>query len=155
MTVWHLSTFLRSHLPQVIVPLRVTSLSSARALSTRANITASPRIIVEAILIARTSLGKNNPWLYRDRVYWLALCRARSDSRRGGNWLVASAGAVGPQIDSRCGRLTINLFPARAQSPMDEAIRKAEVLIEALSYIRNFRDRLTVIKLGGSAMEDA
>src|SRR5437588_6244254 len=37
---------------------------------------------------------------------------------------------------------------------MDNAIRKAEVLIEALSYIRNFRDRLTVIKLGGSAMED-
>src|SRR5207302_7712479 len=38
---------------------------------------------------------------------------------------------------------------------MDDAIRKAEVLIEALSYIRTFRDRLTVIKLGGSAMEDA
>jgi acetylglutamate kinase len=38
---------------------------------------------------------------------------------------------------------------------MDDAIRKAEVLIEALSYIRQFRDRLTVIKLGGSAMEDA
>jgi acetylglutamate kinase len=38
---------------------------------------------------------------------------------------------------------------------MEDAIRKAEVLIEALSYIRNFRDRLTVIKLGGSAMEDA
>ena len=37
---------------------------------------------------------------------------------------------------------------------MDEAIRKAEVLIEALGYIRRFRDRLTVIKLGGSAMED-
>ena len=37
---------------------------------------------------------------------------------------------------------------------MDEAIRKADVLIEALSYIRTFRDRLTVIKLGGSAMED-
>jgi acetylglutamate kinase len=37
---------------------------------------------------------------------------------------------------------------------MDDAIRKAEVLIEALSYIRKFRDRLTVIKLGGSAMED-
>src|SRR6516225_11766728 len=37
---------------------------------------------------------------------------------------------------------------------MDEAIKKADVLIEALSYIRNFRDRLTVIKLGGSAMED-
>src|SRR4051812_41443959 len=37
---------------------------------------------------------------------------------------------------------------------MEDAIRKAEVLIEALSYIRNFRDRLTLIKLGGSAMED-
>jgi acetylglutamate kinase len=37
---------------------------------------------------------------------------------------------------------------------MDHAIRKAEVLIEALSYIRKFRDKLTVIKLGGSAMED-
>src|SRR5579871_466750 len=38
---------------------------------------------------------------------------------------------------------------------MHDAIRKADVLIEALSYIRTFRDRLTVIKLGGSAMEDA
>jgi acetylglutamate kinase len=38
--------------------------------------------------------------------------------------------------------------------PMENAIRKAEVLIEALSYIRKFRDRLTVIKLGGSAMEE-
>src|SRR5436309_68217 len=37
---------------------------------------------------------------------------------------------------------------------MDDAIRKADVLIEALSYIRTFRDGLTVIKLGGSAMED-
>ncbi len=37
---------------------------------------------------------------------------------------------------------------------MDDAIRKAEALIEALNYIRTFRDRLTVIKLGGSAMED-
>jgi acetylglutamate kinase len=38
---------------------------------------------------------------------------------------------------------------------MDDAIRKAEALIEARSYIRMFRDKLTVIKLGGSAMEDA
>src|SRR5881227_3952749 len=37
---------------------------------------------------------------------------------------------------------------------MIDAIRKAEALIEALSYIRTFRDKLTVIKLGGSAMED-
>jgi acetylglutamate kinase len=38
---------------------------------------------------------------------------------------------------------------------MDDAIRKAQTLIEALPYLRTFRDRLTVIKLGGSAMEDA
>ena len=37
---------------------------------------------------------------------------------------------------------------------MDSAIRKAETLIEALSYIRQFRTRLIVIKLGGSAMEE-
>ncbi len=37
---------------------------------------------------------------------------------------------------------------------MDDAIRKAEALIEAGSYIRMFRDKLTVLKLGGSAMED-
>jgi acetylglutamate kinase len=35
-----------------------------------------------------------------------------------------------------------------------DAVRKAEALIEACSYIRRFRDRLTVIKLGGSAMEE-
>src|SRR5882724_1850778 len=38
--------------------------------------------------------------------------------------------------------------------PMNDAITKADILIEALSYIRKFRDKLTVIKLGGSAMED-
>src|SRR5437016_11836228 len=37
---------------------------------------------------------------------------------------------------------------------MNDAIRKAETLIEALSYIRQFRNRLIVIKLGGSAMEE-
>ena len=37
---------------------------------------------------------------------------------------------------------------------MNHATRKADVLIEALSYIRQFRDKLTVIKLGGSAMEN-
>ena len=37
---------------------------------------------------------------------------------------------------------------------MDDAIRKADVLIEALGHIRTFRDRRTVIKLGGSAMEN-
>ena len=36
----------------------------------------------------------------------------------------------------------------------EEAIRKADVLIEALGYIRKFHGCFTVIKLGGSVMED-
>jgi acetylglutamate kinase len=36
----------------------------------------------------------------------------------------------------------------------DEAIRKADVLIEALGFIRKFHGKFTVIKLGGSVMED-
>jgi acetylglutamate kinase len=35
-----------------------------------------------------------------------------------------------------------------------EAIQKADTLIEALGWIRRFRDRITVVKLGGSVMED-
>jgi acetylglutamate kinase len=35
----------------------------------------------------------------------------------------------------------------------EEAIRKADVLIEALGFIRKFHGRFTVIKLGGSVME--
>ena len=37
---------------------------------------------------------------------------------------------------------------------MHEAIAKADTLIEALGWIRRFRDKITVIKLGGSVMED-
>ena len=36
---------------------------------------------------------------------------------------------------------------------MQEAIAKADTLIEALGWIRRFRDKVTVIKLGGSVME--
>ena len=36
---------------------------------------------------------------------------------------------------------------------MDEAITKANALIEALSYIRKFTGRVVVVKLGGSLME--
>jgi acetylglutamate kinase len=36
---------------------------------------------------------------------------------------------------------------------LQEAIQKADVLIEALGWIRRFRDKITVIKLGGSVME--
>lgn len=37
---------------------------------------------------------------------------------------------------------------------MEEAIAKADTLIEAMGWIRQFRDKITVIKLGGSVMED-
>ncbi len=37
---------------------------------------------------------------------------------------------------------------------MEEAIQKADVLIEALQWIRQFRGKTTVIKLGGSVMSD-
>ncbi len=37
---------------------------------------------------------------------------------------------------------------------LEDAIAKADVLIEALGWIRQFRDKITVIKLGGSVMED-
>jgi hypothetical protein len=35
-----------------------------------------------------------------------------------------------------------------------EAIQKADTVIEAMGWIRRFRDKITVIKLGGSVMED-
>jgi len=37
---------------------------------------------------------------------------------------------------------------------LEEAIQKAHLLIEALQWIRQFRGKITVIKLGGSIMED-
>ena len=38
---------------------------------------------------------------------------------------------------------------------MQQAIRKAETLLEALGWIRAFRGRFVVVKLGGSALENA
>jgi hypothetical protein len=35
-----------------------------------------------------------------------------------------------------------------------DAIAKADILIEAMGWIRRFRGKTTVIKLGGSLMED-
>ncbi len=37
---------------------------------------------------------------------------------------------------------------------MQEAIAKADALIEAMNYIRSFRDRMVVVKLGGSVLDD-
>ncbi len=89
-----------------------------------------------------------------------------------------------PHVDGRQGRFTMNRFLdlslctgqknrgtyfVRTEVPSNlvvngagaiplqephEAIEKADVLIEALAWIRRFRDKITVIKLGGSVMED-
>jgi acetylglutamate kinase len=40
-----------------------------------------------------------------------------------------------------------------ADAVHQDAIEKADVLIEAMAWIRRFRDKITVIKLGGSIME--
>jgi len=37
---------------------------------------------------------------------------------------------------------------------MEEAITKATALVEAMEYIRKFRDKMVVIKLGGSILDD-
>ncbi len=37
---------------------------------------------------------------------------------------------------------------------MDEAIAKAKALIEALNYIRKFRGRIVVVKIGGAVMDE-
>ncbi len=38
---------------------------------------------------------------------------------------------------------------------MKQAIAKAAALVEAMSYIRDFRERIVVVKLGGSVLDDA
>ena len=38
---------------------------------------------------------------------------------------------------------------------MQEAIEKAGVLIEALKYVQRYREKIVVIKFGGSVMDDA
>lgn len=40
------------------------------------------------------------------------------------------------------------------QNHKENLIHKADVLMEALPYIQQFRDSIAVIKFGGSAMED-
>ena len=44
--------------------------------------------------------------------------------------------------------------PQQRKPVLQDAIEKADVLIEAMGWIRRFRDKITVIKLGGSVMED-
>ncbi len=40
------------------------------------------------------------------------------------------------------------------KTPLEEAIQKADVLIEALRWIREFRDKITVVKIGGRVIDD-
>jgi acetylglutamate kinase len=55
----------------------------------------------------------------------------------------------GPGVQS------VRFCPQRVEVPVvQEAIQKADILIEAMGWIRQFRDKITVIKLGGSVMED-
>jgi len=42
---------------------------------------------------------------------------------------------------------------SRSEEPLQEAIRKAGVLIEALPYIQSFHNKIVVVKFGGSAMD--
>ena len=37
---------------------------------------------------------------------------------------------------------------------MQDAIEKANVLVEALPYIKNYYDKVVVVKVGGSVMDD-
>src|SRR4029079_19089953 len=47
------------------------------------------------------------------------------------------------------------ISPTNDEMPVvQDAIEKADLLIEAMGWIRQFREKITVIKLGGSVMED-
>ncbi len=46
------------------------------------------------------------------------------------------------------------LVPWSEGAALKDAIAKADVLIEALHWIRRFRDRITVIKIGGRVIDD-
>src|SRR4029450_6159600 len=47
------------------------------------------------------------------------------------------------------------ISPTRIEKPVvQDGIEKADLLIEAMGWVREFREKITVIKLGGSVMED-
>jgi acetylglutamate kinase len=52
------------------------------------------------------------------------------------------------------GQVPAICFACREFPVVQDAIEKADLLIEAMGWIRQFRDKITVIKLGGSVMED-
>jgi acetylglutamate kinase len=48
----------------------------------------------------------------------------------------------------------VERYSSVKESSMKEAIAKADALIEAMEYIRRFRGRIVVVKLGGSVLDD-
>ena len=74
--------------------------------------------------------------------FWPLLVDMAAD--RGATIIRFPTSGLGPWAGPNCGKAT----------SLEEAIAKADTLIEALGWIRQFRDKITVIKLGGSVMED-
>ena len=61
---------------------------------------------------------------------------------------------VGPMAESGSSLATAIEFSLHGDSCVQEAIAKADTLIEAMGWIRKFRGKTTVIKLGGSVLDD-
>jgi acetylglutamate kinase len=60
-------------------------------------------------------------------------------------------------LDSLSGVIFLAVTPNQLRcgnNLLERAIQKADVLIEAMGWIRQFRGKITVIKLGGSLMQD-
>jgi len=95
------------------------------------------------------------------RVSWLACCSflrtlnvlsADFGNSPAGHPGLFRAQPSGPKIQDSLSATTHS--PTHLHLPMQAAIQKADVLIEAMGWIRRFRDTITVIKIGGSVMED-
>jgi acetylglutamate kinase len=65
-----------------------------------------------------------------------------------GNYALTKRGKI-----NKLGDLPKRCILSRIVS-MEEAIAKAGALIEAMEYIRRFRERIVVVKLGGSVLDD-
>jgi acetylglutamate kinase len=68
-------------------------------------------------------------------------------------WQEAPVEVTQVRVDSHGAPPKITKFPLQRARALNDPIQKADILIEALGWIRRFRDKVTVIKLGGSVME--
>ncbi len=81
--------------------------------------------------------------------------RAELGRRGGGIFSLTQRATQLPEVFA-VSRSSVDVPPKGTEPPnrpLNTAIHKADVLIEALEWIRKFRDKVTVIKLGGSVME--